>query len=133
MANRMFIPPLGHLEVGVVKLYCKMTIAGSGAVTLVSASSKGIASVTLGTTGKYTIALTDTYNSLLHATYTLLDDTNSDPATVGVFLRTFSEDVASGTAPAVVMQSFAGDDGAAANPASGATITVELTLKNSSV
>lgn len=131
MANRLFIPPLGSLEVGVVKLWCSITVGATGAVT--TSSGKGIASVTRNSAGNYTVALSDTYNSLLHASWSLLHSASSDPATVGVFMRTASQAVSSGTAPAVVLQCFTGDDGAAADPASGAVITAEFTLKNSSV
>ncbi len=131
MANRLWIPDSGSLEVGVVKLWGSITIGTTGSVS--ASSGKGIASVTLNSAGNYTVALSDTYNSLLHSTWTLVTTADSDPATVGVHMRTDSEDVDHATAPKVVLQCFAGDDGAVAAPASGAVITFEFTLKNSSV
>jgi hypothetical protein len=82
--------------------------------------------------GKYTITLQDSYPSLLGATVTVLDDTNSDPATVAIHGRILSEAVSSST-PTVVIQGVAGDDGAAADFAEGAKVLVHVTLKNSSL
>lgn len=132
MADRSYIPPLGYLEVGVVKLYASMTFGATGSVTLSSSASKGMASVAKTATGKYTLTLSDKYNSLLHASYNLIDSTLSDPATVGVYMNTFSSGVSSST-PTVVFSTCTSDDGAAADPHEGAVVTVELTLKNSTV
>lgn len=132
MANRSFHPSMGYLEIGVVSLWAKVTVGATGAPTLVTASSKGVASIVRDSAGKYTITLSDRYKALLGATVTLLDDTNSDPATVGVHSRLYSEAVDNAT-PTVVVQWVAGDDGAAADPADGATFYVRFDLRNSSV
>lgn len=130
MANRMWLPHAGCLEVDVVTLFCKITIGASGAVS--ASSGKGIASVARSSAGKYLVTLSDQYNSLLGFSLGQLHSTDSDPATVGVHMRLDAEAVNNAT-PTVTVQCFAGDDGADADPASGAIIYVTLQLRNSSV
>jgi hypothetical protein len=131
MANRSFLPPLGHLEVDVVELFGTITIGASGAVS--ASSGKGIASVVKETAaGQYTITLSDRYNSLLFASAVVLDDTNSDPVTVGIQPRLLSQDVNNAT-PTVAIQFYDHTDGSAANPASGAVVYVSIKVRNSSV
>lgn len=131
MADRLFLPPLGALEVSVVEIFCEVNIGASGAVT--SSSGKGCGTVTRTSAGLYRIPLSDSYNKLLWAGVTLLDDTDSDPATVGVHSRIEAEDVDGTSTPFVDVQFFAGDDGAAADPASGAKWYACLKLRNSAV
>jgi len=134
MANRSFLPPLGALEVDVVDLFAKITIGTSGSVTASggSYSGKGIASVTKeSTAGQYTILLSDAYNSFLFGSVSLMDDTDSSPATVAVETRFISEDVDS--AKTIVIQGYNSDDGAVDDYASGAVLYVHLKLRNSSV
>jgi len=130
MANRLFLPFLGCLEVDVVELFGSCVIGASGAVS--SYSGKGITSITRLSAGKYSVNMADRYNLFLYGSCNLLDDTNSDPATVGVHNRLFSEAVNNAT-PAVVFQFIAMDDGAAADPAAGATLYFNLKVRNSSV
>lgn len=132
MANRNFFGNSYSLEVDNVTLWAEINVGSSGAVS--SSSGLGIASVTKeSTAGQYTIALSDNYNKLLHASIMVLDDTNSDPTTVAIIGRVLSEAVSSSSAPAIVIQGVALDDGAAANFASGAKILVKIELRNSSV
>ncbi len=132
MANRNFYPNALSLEVDHVTLWAEINVGSSGAVS--SSSGLGIASVTKeSTAGQYTIALSDSYNKLLHANIVVLDDTNSDPTTVAIIGRVLSEAVSSSSAPAIVIQGVALDDGAAANFASGAKLLVKIELRNSSV
>jgi hypothetical protein len=132
MANRAFHQPQGHLEINVVSLFGAFTLGASGAVA--SSTGKGIASVTKETeAGRYTIALSDTYNGLLFADAKLLHATLSDPTTVGIFANLLSQQVGHATAPGLVFQFVATDDGAAANPASGAVVYFRIDLRNSSV
>jgi len=131
MANRNFYPNALSLEVDHVTLWAEINVGSSGAVS--SSSGLGIASVTKeSTAGQYTIALSDSYNKLLHANIVVLDDTNSDPTTVAIIGRVLSEAVSS-SSPAIVIQGVALDDGAAANFASGAKLLVKIELRNSSV
>jgi hypothetical protein len=131
MANRNFFSNSYSLEVDNVTIWCEINVGASGAVS--SSSGLGIASVTKeSTAGQYTIALSDSYNKLLHANIVVLDDTNSDPTTVAIIGRVLSEAVSS-SSPAIVIQGVALDDGAAANFASGAKLLVKIELRNSSV
>lgn len=132
MANRSFHQPMGNLEVGVCKLWAKVTVGATGAPTLVAAASKGIASIVRNSAGNYTITLSDRYKAFLGGQVTLLDDTDSDPSSVGCLARFISETVDNAT-PTTLIQWFASDDGAATDPANGATFYVVLDLRNSSV
>lgn len=131
MANRMFQQPAGSLEVGCVTLYGTITIGSTGAVS--ASTGKGITSVTRNSAGKYTVLLNDTYNSLLFADAKILHSTLSDASTVGIYANIFSQAVATAAAPTVIFQFVALDDGAAADPASGAVIYYKIEVKNSSV
>lgn len=130
MANRRFLPPLGHLEVDCVELFGTITIGATGAVS--SSTGKGISTVVRDSAGKYTITLSDRYNALLYASGIILDDTDSDPVTVGVQPRLYSQAVNNAT-PTVVFQFYNHTNGAAADPASGAVVYLNFKLRNSSV
>lgn len=130
MANRIFYPSKGCLEIDVCELFCEINIGSTGAVS--SSSGKGIASVVRNSAGKYTITLSDSYNKLLWADVAVLDDTNSDPVSVGTVGRLFSEDV-DGSTPTLAIQFYDFTDGSAADPADGAKVFVKIQLRNSSV
>lgn len=132
MANRMYQPGAGFLEVGVVTLYAKATIGGAGAITMVSANSKGIFSIVRNSAGQYKVTLSDSYPTLLFASCQLLDTADSDPSSIGVLNRVKSEAVSNAT-PTVTFQFYASDDGAVADPASGAALLFRIDLRNSSV
>lgn len=132
MANRNFFPNALSLEIDHVHLYASIVVGDSGAVT--SFAGKGIASVTKATeAGRYTIALEDSYNRLLDCAIQLVSAVASNPSTVAVTSRVRSADVVNATAPLLVIQGYALDDGADANYADGANILVHITLRNSSV
>lgn len=131
MADRRFFLPEGSLQARVVELFVDITVGASGAVT--SGTGLGVTSVVKeSAAGQYTITLQDRYNGLLSASVALVHSTDSDPATVGVFTRLNAEAVTAAT-PTVTLQCFTGDDGADANPASGARLLVCLKLKNSTL
>jgi hypothetical protein len=132
MADRAFHNSYRALELEVVHLYAKVTIGGTGAPTLVTASSKGVASVVRNSAGEYKVTLSDKYSALLWGSASILTTTGSDPATVGVVARLEVDSVTAAT-PYVQFQCYALDDGAAADPASGATFLIKLELKNTSV
>lgn len=129
MADRMFHPLAGALEQKTVHLYGTITIGSTGAVS--ASSGKGIASIVRSDVGKYTITLSDAYNSLLWADAVVLDDTDSDPVSVGIVARLFSQAVSS--AKTVVIQFYDFTDGSPADPADGALVMLKFELKNSSV
>lgn len=131
MANHTFRQPLGCLEVDVVNLYGSITFGATGAVA--SSTGKGVTSVTRNSAGKYTVLLDGSYNAFLWADAKIMNSTLSDPSSVGVFADLFSQAVSSSTTPTVVFQFVATDDGAAADPASGAVCYFRIDCRNSSV
>lgn len=130
MANRLWLPPSGSLEVNVCEIFGSITVGAAGAVT--TSSGKGIASVVKeSAAGQYTITLSDSYNSLLWAGFTLVTSTD-DAETVGTAHRINSSAVDNST-PTVVLQCSDTATGADANPSSGSVILFTFKLKNSSV
>lgn len=131
MADRNWIPASGSLEVNMCELFGSITIGSSGAVT--TSSGKGIASVVKeSSAGQYTITLSDKYNSLLFASFTLVSTTDG-AQTIGTAFRLNSEDVDHTTAPKVTLQCSDTATGADANLTSGDVVLFNLKLKNSSV
>lgn len=130
MANRSFHKPLGSLEIDTVTLYGTVTFGATGAVA--SSTGKGITSVTRNSAGKYTVLLADVYNAMLFADGIILDSANSDPVTVGVVPRLFSQAVSNAT-PTVIFQFYDVAGGEVADPASGAVLYYTIQLRNSSV
>ena len=130
MANRLWLPPSGSLEVNVCEIFGSITIGASGAVT--TSSGKGIASVVKeSAAGQYTITLSDSYNSLLWGGFTLKSTTDG-AQTIGTAYRINSEAVSNST-PTVVLQCSDTATGADATPTSGDVIIFTFKLKNSSV
>lgn len=125
MASSLFFRDSGHKEVGVVTLFLKADIGASGAPTLDTAASKGIASIVRDNTGLYTITLSDSYNSLLFADFQLVDDDLAD-----ITFQVTASAVSSAT-PTVELACKAA--ASAADPASGSDLLARIVLKNSSV
>ncbi len=125
MASSLFFKNIGSKEVQVCHLFVKAAIGATGACTLDTAASKGIASITRNDTGDYTIALAETYASLLACHPMILDATDCD-----LTFQIISQDVA-GTSPNVKIGSHAA--ATPTDPASGSTLYVHLILKNSGV
>ena len=72
MANRLFNQFGLALEKSVVCLYGQFTVGAAGAPTIIAAKSKGIASVSRLSAGRYQITLQDTYIDLLMFDATIL-------------------------------------------------------------
>lgn len=124
MANRNF-NRFQALEKEVKAIYAIVTIAGSGAPTLVAADSKGVASITRNSAGQYTLVLQDQYNKLMQAQVSIQSATAQD-----LHAQQVSETVASSTKN-VVFRTLA--VGVATDPSSGSVLRIRLDLKNSSV
>lgn len=130
MANRYFNQFMWSLEKNPVKLYARCTFGSSGAVTLDATNSKGIKSISLGTTGKYTVTFgvgsnTDIYNRIFFVAHRFLNATAPAAPTMYVVSQAVS------TAGTVVLQFTAADGSTATNPGSGEELWLEFTLKNS--
>jgi len=131
MADHSFQPGPKGLEVAPIVLWGSFDVGATGAVS--NTAGKGITSVTRNSAGNYTVLLDAAYTKLLHANMCILNSTLSDPTSVGIFSTLYSEAVATVAAPAVTFQFVALDDGAAADPASGAKVYFRVELGNSSV
>jgi hypothetical protein len=127
MANRTY-SKFQALEKEVKKLYLKAAIGASGAPTISATASKGVASIARSAAGKYTITLSDKYNSLLDFNAVLLKSDGAKSSAGGFTL--VSEDVA-GAKTIVVW--FLDNAGAAVEIDSGAVLRVSIEVKNSSV
>ena len=123
MANRNFGRKQA-LDKEIKEIYAKVTIGGSGAPTLVAASSLGVASISRTSAGLYVLTLQDKYMRLNHASVAIVTPTAED-----IKSHVSAEDVAS--AKTVTFRCDAA--GVATDPASGDTLLVSLQLKNSSV
>lgn len=122
MASRNFNNECLHLEREVVKLYVKLTIGASGAVTLTR--GKGVASAALTATGRYTLTLDDKYSRLLYANGNVMRTTG----TCDEQIKLNAETVASTKTVEIGVTKTS--DGTVLEPTSGDIIFVELTLQN---
>jgi len=127
MANRWFNQFSFSLVKAKVHLFAKVAVGASGAPTISTANSKGVASITRNSAGKYTIVLQDQYSAFLniHPSVLLASGT---PAVLGFAI--VSETVAATTKNIVVQ--FLDAAGAAADPDSGAVLYFTIILNNSS-
>lgn len=123
MANRNFNRKQA-LEKEVKEIYARITVAASGAPTLVVADSQGVASIVRNSAGLYTLTLSDSYNKLMHASIQV-----RTPTAENIKANLVTESVAS----AKTVQFRCVAVGTAADPASGDMIYVSLQLKNSTV
>lgn len=128
MANRYMNQFRYSFERAVVEIFLKATFGASGAVTLDSSLSKGVASITKEAgAGQYTILLQDTYAKLLGVDRTMVEA--DDPA--APIMHVTAEDVAS--AKTIGLQMLGPDGTTATNPADGEIMLVRIALKNSSI
>ena len=127
MANRRFLPALGHLEVDVVEIFAEITFS-SGSIT--ATSGKGIASAAIdGTSKVVTVTLSDRYNKLLHAS--AVAKAAAGTQLVSAQARITAEAVNNAT-PTVAFLFAKSDDGTAVAPADG-SVLISIKLRNSSV
>jgi hypothetical protein len=123
MANRSFNRKQS-LEKEVKELYCKISIGSSGAPTLVSGSSYGMASITRNSAGDYTLVLQDNYVSLKFVEAIFLSSTAQD---IRVQLK--SETVS--TTKQINFMTLTG--ASATDPSSGQVLLLKIEVKNTSV
>jgi hypothetical protein len=151
MASRDFDAVAYQLEKKVVTLFARFSVGSSGAPTVVRSvattdvngntvsvwnPSKGIASITRVSAGKYTIqfgrpdsvvgAQVDTYNGFLSFNATITNSTLSAVSAVQVL----SDSVASS---GQLQVQFISPAGTATDPSSGDVISLEIILKNSAL
>ena len=124
MANRTFNQFQGSLEKGVVQLFAEISIAGDGTPTL--ARGKGIASVSVGAAGVYTVTLQDTYQRTLGvaATWKLVGG-----AVPGAYVVVDADNVANVNAKTIVLKTVDFSD-TPINPGAS-SLLLSITLSNS--
>jgi hypothetical protein len=146
MASREFIQYSYQLERGVVKLYARINIGAAGAPTLVTTTttsgnpSKGILSVARTAAGTYrvTFGKNDGVSGLSYDRYQRVLNISGDVigAAVGTTssVQLIAEQVTAAV-PYIDVGTVGITTGALAlvDPASGNTILLEITLKNSTV
>ena len=119
------------MEKGVVKLFAKITIGGTGAPTLTR--GKGIASISRTSTGLYVLTLQDTYQRTLAFQGAFVLGSGVPAAPLPPFVVT--DAVATAGAPKITFTTTAASGGsgaaAATDPASGEVLLLEITLSNS--
>ncbi len=125
MASSYFYKNHQSKETSIVELFLRADIGATGAVTIDTAASKGIASITRNDTGDYTIQLSESYNSLLMVDVMLLEADDTDLTS-----QVISQDVSNAT-PTVKVGFHAA--ATPTDPPDGSDIYVRITVKNSSV
>lgn len=128
MANRRFNQFRFALENKMTDIYMRATIGATGAPTLVTAKSKGVASIARTGVGAYTITLQDSYVDLFSVIPTITFASGSPVS--GAMMVVRAQDVVSAKTIQIALL-----DGsfAAAELASGAVLGLKFELKNSGV
>ena len=112
-------------EVNMTTLFLRADIGATGAPTIDTANSKGIASIARTAAGDYTITLSEPYNTLLGASVISLEAGDTE------FNWSLTANSVSASTPTVQISNLPG--GVATDPDDGSDLFVTLHLKNSSV
>ena len=110
-----------------VVLRASISFGALGAPTLVSGTGMGIASVTRNSAGDLTIALTNSFYSLMGVNHAFKSG-SSAPASPGLWIK--ADSVSSGASPSLEIVLNAA--GTATDPASGEVLLLELVMNRSS-
>ncbi len=126
MANRYFNQFHFSTIPMYTSLFAKISFAANGAPTLVTTGgfSKGIASVSRSSAGKFVVTMSDTYNYLIGVKGSFVASGGAAAPNVCVD----SESVASAKTVTILTQA----GGVNTDPASGEVLVLEIELKNSS-
>lgn len=130
--NRTFHKPLGSLEIDVVTIYGSFAVGASGAPTIDTQNSKGVASVARNSAGKYTVTLSEPVQKFLFGNVVVEHNNADNVTTAGVIWRQVSNGLTAAT-PTWVVQFVSTTDGGAVDVANGATVYFKLELRNSTV
>lgn len=120
MASRSFNRKQS-LEKEIKEIYAKVAIGSSGAPTLSTVSTSGVASIVRNSAGNYTLTLQDKYISLKSVQISHLASSAQD-----LQFQLLSETVDSTKTISFVCQT----DATATDPASGTTLLIQINLKN---
>lgn len=128
----MSFPAYKAKEAQVVILYGKAAIGSSGAATIDTDDSKGVASITRSATGTYDVVLSQAYAKVLSFHGFILKSTAED-----ITCQLKSDSVASSKTFQFITRSVVTTEGtsagAATDPSSGAVLYFEVHVKNTSV
>lgn len=115
-------------EAAVWKLFAKVAIGATGAPTLNAAQSKGIASISRTSAGLYVITLSEIWSRLLGVdlTYVVAGGAAAAPN-----FAVKAQTIDSGAGKTITVEFSSG--GSATDPDNGASLLLEITLKNSSI
>lgn len=127
MANRNFQSVRHSLEKRVVDIFAHITIGGTGAPTLDTTASKGVASISRTSAGLYVLTLEDRYVRLLMFQSLVKLVSTSIPASP--FLQLSAETVA--TNKTITFQYADVSTPSATDPASGEELYLQITLCDS--
>ena len=125
MASTYFYQNFTAKEANVTVLFLRADIGATGAPTIDTAASKGIASIARTAAGDYTITLDEPYTSLLHASVTSLEAGDTE------FNWSLTAQAVDNATPTVQISNLPG--GTATDPDDGSDIYMAIYLKNSSV
>lgn len=136
MANRWFRQFRMALEPAVVDIFARVTYGSTGAPTLVTASSKGVVSVTRNSAGVYTFvfgtnaSMKDSYPALLGVHVTYDGDADSDAGSDAPLWNLTGNAVA--TAASCSLQiTFRNTSNVATDPSQNEAMYFQFTFKNS--
>lgn len=133
MASRLWNNRMLHLRDDPVTLWGKVTIAGSGVATLVTANSasKGLQTFARDAAGVYTLTLSDIYSAFLGLNITPL---LAGPADFALKWQLRSQDVAGTKAIVIEFRDTteAGTNGNLTEVASGVELYITVQVANSS-
>lgn len=131
MSNRYLKQFSYQLEQDLVKLYATATIGASGAVS--RARGAGITSITKSSTaGQYVVTMADPYNRFIHFTATMVAAGPTTASTVQVLMNPATIQATIKSTRQITIQCLDAA-GAAVNPASGEQISLQITMRNSSI
>ena len=125
MANRSFNQFAFSLEKAKVFLYMQVSFGASGAPTLNASNSKGIASISRVSAGKYNIILQDAYVRLMMAKHVFINATA--PASPSMYVTSSSVSSVSSPQLQVVFNAA----GVSTDPGNGEVVLIEIELSNS--
>lgn len=132
MADAIFRSPEGNYEEQVVEIYASWLVGASGAVT--SKLGGGVASVTKNVTaGNYTVVLSDRFNRLLSVKASAMGPAMLAVLPEAQLIATSATYQASFASTGALTVQFISAAGVAANPDSGATVILRVTVRNSTV
>jgi hypothetical protein len=134
LANRDLKPSAGNLEVNVVELNAAFSVGAAGAVVANSLKGMGFSSVVKeATAGQYTITLSDRWNRLLSVDAQVIFTAIAACLPKAQIIATPATMQSSFKSNGQVVIQFMDAAGAAANPDSGASVMIDMRVRNSTV